>query len=351
MASCTKSLDKLTSTCAGMQVLKIQPQTFKSSYIKLIALLWSLVFSAIFSINFEIGIHVRETLKQEFIAILVFFVFFGVVFFITAIVYIVFRNMTRVCEYFRVSWLVDIAYLIGGLTYYVGRNLPQVALTHDQCERTCQESILLAQPILLGMVVVIYRFIPFFISKYYQSNLAKEHQTTEAKLQLVPEWILAAESLTLLVEFDALFTIMTYYVTDCAIYQVGFWVLWGLFVLTYMFILYYTMNIQYCGNCNANASCVASNFGTIVPLAGFGLYLVTNNVPIFQCTGANAPIAWLVIKILVLIVVITVIVLLMVYRCMSKTQQEKLLPRTLQYVQLPPNYDEQNEPPRNINTY
>ena len=335
-----------------MQVLKIQPQTFKSSYIKLIALLWSLVFSAIFSINFEIGIHVRETLRQEFIAILVFFVFFGVVYLITAIVYIVIRNVKRDFECFKVIWLVDIAYFIGGLTYYVGRNLPQVAVTHDQCETTCQESIILAQPILLGLVVVFYRFIPFFISKYYQSNLAKEHQTTEAKLQLVPEWILAAESLTLLVEFDALFTIMTYpYVQECAIYQVGFWVLWGLFVLTYMFILYYTMNIQNCGNCSVNISCVASNISTIVPLAGFGLYLVTNNGVIYMCTGANGPIAWLVIKILVLIVVITVIVLLMVYRCMSKTQQEKLLPRTLQYVQLPPNYDEQNEPPRNINTY
>ena len=55
---------------------------------------------------------------------------------------------------------------------------------------------------------MIYRFIPFFISKYYQSNLAKEHQTTEAKLQLVPEWILAAESLTLLVEFEGVYSVM-----------------------------------------------------------------------------------------------------------------------------------------------
>ena len=133
-----------------------------------------------------------------------------------------------------------------------------------------------------------YRFVPFVISKYYQSNLVKEHQTTEAKLQLVPEWILAAESLTLLVEFDALFTIMTYpFVTNCVAYQVGFWVVWASFVLTYMFILYYTMNIQHRGNCSVNNSCVASNFSAIVPLAGFGLYLVTYKINIFRCTGAN----------------------------------------------------------------
>ena len=339
-----------------MQVLKIQPQTFKSSYIKLIALLWSLVFSVILSINLEIYIDGRETGRAAYIVSLVFFVLFGVVYLITAIIYIIVRNVKRDCKCLKVVWLVDTAYFIGGIMYYWARNFPPVASSFQlQCDTTCWDSIYLAQPFLLGMVVVFYRFIPFFISKYYQSNLAKEHQTTEAKLQLVPEWILAAESLTLLVDFDALFNIIILSYpngTDCAVYQAGFWMLWASFVLTYMFILYYTMNIQYCGNCSVNTSCVASNFSTIVPLAGFGLYLLTSDGAIFWCNGANISIAWLVIKVLVLIVVITVIVVLLVYRCLSKTRQEKLLSRALyQYVQLPPPYDEQTEPPRNINTY
>ena len=134
--------------------------------------------------------------------------------------------------------LVDAAYIFIGLLYYVGRML----------------LIPIAQPILLGMVVVFYRFIPFFISKYYQSNLAKEHQTTEAKLQLVPGWILAAESLTLLVEFDALFTVLfiAQGIPLCSGAVIGAWVIEGLFVIIYKLILYYTLNIQYCGNCDVN---------------------------------------------------------------------------------------------------
>ena len=88
----------------------------------------------------------------------------------------------------------------------MGRNFPGTFFGCSTSERCNLPRII--QPILLGTVVVLYRFIPFFISKYYQFKLAKEHQTTEAKLQLVPEWILAAESLTLLVEFDALYTVI-----------------------------------------------------------------------------------------------------------------------------------------------
>ena len=130
----------------------------------------------------------------------------------------------------KVTGLVDIAYFIGGLLYYVGKNSPTQVLEY----------------VLLGTAIMIYRLIPFFISKYYQSNLAKEHQTTEAKLQLVPEWILAAESLTLLVEFDAWYTIVVnlYFLStdieiSCNLWQtkiIEAWLLWALFVLTYLLI-------------------------------------------------------------------------------------------------------------------
>ena len=198
--------------------------------------------------------------------------------------------------------------------------------------------------ILLGMSVVFYRFIPFFISKYYQSNLAKEHQTTEAKLQLVPEWILAAESLTLLVELDAWYTVMlTAFILNfylCSVPAVGTWVIWALFVLTYSLILFYTMNIQYCGSCysTSNTRC-ASNFAAAILVAVFGMYLLSSSgFPLSCYEAVNLPSALIVMKILVLIMVITVIVLLVVYRCLSKTRQEKLLPRAL-YEQLYPGTD------------
>ena len=53
-------------------------------------------------------------------------------------------------------------------------------------------------------------------------------------------------------------------------------------------------------------------------------------------------------RILVLIVVITAIVLLLVYHCLSKTQQEKLLPRAFSWVWQhlhPDHHDEQNDLP------
>ena len=210
---------------------------------------------------------------------LIAFAIFGVVYLITANAYILIRNVKKNCDCLKVIWLVDIAYFIGGILYYVGRNFPLLARFLFQCDGSCQNSLQITQNFLLGTVVVLYRFVPFFISKYYQSKLAKEHQTTEAKLQLVPEWILAAESLTLLVEFDALYTVMINSFSAATTttnpfrcvsgaQDIAAWVLWALFVLMYVFILYYTMNIQYCGNCNVNCSCVTSNLGAIVPLAG-----------------------------------------------------------------------------------
>ena len=244
---------------------------------------------------------------------------------ITAIIYITIRNMRKDCKCLKVIWLVDIAYLIGGLSYHVGRNFDPVVV------QTC----------LLGTAALIFRFIPFVISKYYQSNLAKEHQTTEAKLQLVPEWILAAESLTLLVDFDAWYTVMynsffsdIYLEQENILYNfyarfIGSWAVWAFLLLTYSFILYYTMNIHNnCKNYNFHITCVASNLSAIVLLAAFGMHLLANKT-ILLYSGANTAVASIVMNVLVLIVVITAIVLLMVYRCMSKTRQEKLLPRAL----------------------
>ena len=94
---------------------------------------------------------------------------------------------------------------------------------------------------------------------------------------------------------------------------------------SYVLILYYTMNI----NCNVNRSFVTSNISAIVPLAAFGMYLLANNIVPLGCSGVNLLIAQIVMRILVLIVVITAIVLLLVYRCLSKTRQEELLPRAL----------------------
>ena len=283
----------------------------------------------------------------------------GVVYLITAIVYILIRNVKKDCDCLKVIWLVDITYLMGGIMYYVGRNYRLVNIfiicaTIEECD-----SYRTTQCFLLGTVFVFYRFIPFFISKYYQSNLAKEHQTTEAKLQLVPEWILAAESLTLLVEFDALYTVMInsfYTARSCysaqdtaalgslSAHVIAAWVLWAFFVLMYIFILYYTMNIQYCGICTINCSCVTSNYSVIVPLAAFGMYLLAHNFVPLGCSGANMFIVPIVLRFLVLIVVITSIVLLLVYRCLSKTRQEKLLPRAL-YQHLHPEPIQQNDLP------
>ena len=181
-------------------------------------------------------------------------------------------------------------------------------------------------------------FIPFFISKYYQSSLAKEHQTTEAKLQLVPEWILAAESLTVLVEFDALYDLIVHsFPRFCTVGELaGSWVLWALFVLAYMLILFYTMNIQY-SKCNVNISCVASNLGAIVLIVTFGMYLLASNSLPLGCFGVYYLIALIVMEVLVLIVVATVIALLLKYRRLSKTRQEELLPHAL-YQHLHPDY-------------
>ena len=232
--------------------------------------------------------------------------------------------------------------------YYVGKNVPIILNVLNSNEKQCRNNnecllpVKVTQYILLGIgPIMLYRFIPFFISKYYQSNLPKEHQTTEAKLQLVPEWILAAESLTLIVEFDALYTVIAnalnifngdlLHLCSSSAQVAGYWVLWASFVLMYMFILYYTIHIQYCGNYNVNCSCATSNFFAIILVGMFVMFFMSNeyNPLLFCYMKDTSRLLRNIMNVLVLIVVITVIVLLLVYRCLSKTRQEKLLPRAL----------------------
>ena len=308
-----------------LQVLKIQPQSIKSSYIKLIVLMCSLVYSTTVLIFLQTTITAHDginayTCTSAIAPKLTSLIVYVIGYFIIMIAFVMIDD-----DQSKTNSLLDIIYFTGGMMYYIARNL----------------SIPVVQPILLGMVVVFYRFIPLFISKYYQSNLAKEHQTTEAKLQLVPEWILAAESLTLLVEFDALYTLIVNFLSKesgCTSNNgIGAFVLWALFVFMYMIILYYTMNIQYCDD-NITCSCFASKVCAILLLIAFGMYLMTSNGFPLGCFGEKVRIAWIVMKILVLIVVVVVTVLLLVSRCLSKTRKEKLLPHTL-YQHLHPEQD------------
>ena len=235
------------------------------------------------------------------------------VYLITAIAYILIRNVQRDGKCLKVTWIVDIGYLFGGMFYYVGRNLLNLnALPIDLFNGVRTTAFFL-----LGLVVVFYRVIPFMISKYYQFNLAKE-----AKLQLVPVGILAVESLTWLVEFDAWYAVVGNNL-QLASSGAAVWVLWPLFIFMYMGILYYLVNIRY-GKCNVNVSCVTLNIIVTVLGINFGLYLLSNtSFPLFSYYDSdtiNVPVAWIVMHVLNLMVVITAIALLM-YRCLTKTQQ------------------------------
>ena len=91
---------------------KIQPQTFKNSYIKLIVQLWSLgsslIPASIRCISIPSG---DDHVRKIFIPIV--FIIFGVVYLITVIAYILIRNVRKDCESIKVIWLVDIAYFTG----------------------------------------------------------------------------------------------------------------------------------------------------------------------------------------------------------------------------------------------
>ena len=80
------------------------------------------------------------------------FIISGVVYLITAIAYILIRNVRKDCKCLKVIWMVDIAYFIGGLFYYFGRNFPILARLF-QNGGSCQNSIQIIQSILLGFLV------------------------------------------------------------------------------------------------------------------------------------------------------------------------------------------------------
>ena len=262
-------------------MLKIQPQVFKSSCIKLITLLWSLVYSLIFTVF--VGVIPKDSVYNASLGLII---GCGVVYLNIVIAYML-HNVRIDSNFLKVIWLSNIAYFVNGVLY---KKIPFfIGLTsnENQCAtRSCLVPIQIAQYILLGMVVVLYRFIPSFISKYYQSNLAKEHQTTEAKLQLVPEWILAAESVTLLVEHNALFTIIVNSIESiveaptCSLSAqlIGFWVSWASIILMYIFIICYAINS---GMHKINCT---SNFLAILLLGGFGSFLIGNDFnPLLLC--------------------------------------------------------------------
>ena len=145
-----------------MQVIKIQPQTLKSSYIKLIVLLWSLVSSLI-----PASIRVFQSLPsgdhaKTFLPIV--FIIFGVVYLITAIVYILIRNVKKDCESIKVIWLVDIAYFIGEILYYAGRNFLGISYFDFSTRHTY-----------ISSACMLYRFIQFSISKNSVTYYKKMH--------------------------------------------------------------------------------------------------------------------------------------------------------------------------------
>ena len=258
--------------------------------------------------------------------------------------------------------LVDIVHLIGGLVYFVGDNYPTLIRDYGTelgCGTECLNSVVASEPVLLGVAVVFYRVIPFCINKYYQSRLAKK-QDTEVAVQLEPEWILGAESLTLLVEFDSWFTIVgappasgllgnTTCLSDG--YTGATWVFWVFFLLMYMFIVHYVLHIQYDFKLlNINLSCLASNFGTFALWCSFGLYLLSDNPLPLGCTGTfkddfyGQNVARIVMLVFVMITVTTAAALLLVYRCLPRHKQVKLLPAAL-YQHLHGNRDDVPEAP------
>ena len=119
-------------------------------------------------INFERRTIPRDAATSTIarIASLTVFIIFGVVYLITAVVYKLIRNVRKDSKCLKVVWFVDIAYAIGGILYYVGKNIPFSTCSYYSCGQ-----IIVTKSILLGTAVVLYRFIPFFISKYYQSKL------------------------------------------------------------------------------------------------------------------------------------------------------------------------------------
>ena len=336
--------------------MTLRPQTFKSSYIKLIVLLLDIIHTLISRFISVSSLPNAEKAKAS----LAIFIIIGIVYIVTATVYS-FRNIRKDCS--RAStWLVDLVHVLGGLVYYVGDNYPPMIREYGAelgCSGTqCLESVAASESVLLGMAVVFYRLIPFCISKYYKSRLAKHDKDTEIAVQLEPEWVLAAESLTLLMEFDTWFTVVgmapislsplsnsTQCLSDA--YTGATWGFWVFFLAMYMFVTHFVLHIQYEMKylCKPSVSCVSSSISTIALWIALGLYLLSDNFLPLGCTGAlkdnsyGDSVARIVMLVIVLVVVSTATVLLLVYRCLPRDKQEKLLPAPL-YQHLHPEPDE-----------
>ena len=344
---------------ALLQGVKLRSQTFKSSYIKLLVLLLD-IFYMLISRSILISSASNGDKAKASLGILI---IIGLVYLLIATAY-TFRNIIKKDNCAKGSCLVDIVHLIGGLVYFVGDNYPTLIRDYGTelgCGTECLNSVVASEPVLLGVAVVFYRVIPFCITKYYQSRLAKGKQDTEVAVQLEPEWVLGAESLTLLVEFDSWFTVVgmspasrlsgnTTCLSDA--YTGATWVFWVFFLLMYMFIVHYVLHIQYdfklIKNINLIMSCLALNFSNAALWCSFGFYLLADNALPLRCTGTfkddshGENVARIVMLVIVMITVGTAAALLAVYRCLPRHRQEKLLPAAF-YQRLLRNPDDVSE--------
>ena len=314
-------------------------ETFKSSYIKLLVLLLDILYTLI-SQSILISSASNEGKARASLAI---FIIIGIVYLLIATAY-TFRNIFKKDNCAKGTCLIDIVHLIGGLVYFVGDNYPTLIRDYGTelgCGAECLNSVFASKSVLLGVAVVFYRVIPFCINKYYQSRLVKK-QDTEDTVQLEPEWVLGAESLTLLVEFDSWFTVVGTSPASALSgnmtclsdgYTGATWGFWVFFLLTYMLIVHYVLHIRYDFKqliMNINLSCLGLNCSNFPLWCSFGLYLLADNALPLGCTGIfkddshGENIARIVMLVFVMIIVGTAAVLLLVYRCLPRHRQQKL---------------------------
>lgn len=264
------------------------------------------------------------------------------------------------------TWIVDVVFLIGGLLYFVGDNYPTFVRQYGavfNCDRStaCFEMVEASEAILLGMAVVFYRLIPFCVNKYFNAKYAKDKEA-EVEVEVVPEWIMAAESLTLLVEFNTWFTVVgmspsfSVAVGNSSVrcpstaYTTAIWVFWFFYVLMYVFILQYVVRIQYQLTCDINCSCIGTNIGIALLWVTVAFFLLADNFLPLGCTGylkgreTEDTVVKLVLLVFVFIMISLAIAAILVYRCLPVPLQEKLLPSVLlQYITVKRDNEEAKE--------
>ena len=340
---------------APLQGIKLRSETFKSGYIKLLVLLLDIIYMLVSRSIFICS----GSNKDKAIRSLAAFITIGVLYLLVATIY-TFRNIFKKDNCAKCTWacLVDIVHLIGGLVYFVGDNYPTLIRDYGielECGAECMNSVVASEPVLLGVAVVFYRLIPFCITKYHQSRLAKK-QDAEVAVQLEPEWVLGAESLTLLVEFDSWFTVVGMSPasglsenTTCPseAYTCGTWAFWVIFLLMYMLIVHYVLHVHdFKLIKNINFNCLALNFTNFFLWFSFGLYLLADNDLPLGCTGIfkddsyGENVARIVMLVLVTIIVSSAAGLLGVYHCVPR----QLLPAAF-YQRLLRNPDDVPEAP------